>query len=233
MNILRKSCGGEDQRAAGLGVDQGAVGEGGVECVADRTWTDSAVLGAESALEQPWGRRRPDALGAVVGGDDGDRRGGGADPTDDGGKHVGQFRADDQQPLGVGLGRRDLEQGDEFAGAGQVVLHEAVVSDLQEFLDPHSGGSQDLDRGPGPEREVFLHRQVPPSAAGGVIDPHPVGGARGDRAGEALSGDGEAIPGHGSAGGLQEHVGALALLVDGAHQGWKDGQPPAGAGVHA
>ena len=60
-----------------------------------------------------------------------------------------------------------------------------------------------------------------------------VGAPRGDRAGEGLSGDGEAFPGPGCAGGLQERVGGLASLVDGAHQDREDGQPLAGAGVHA
>lgn len=42
---------GEVQRATGGWISQGAVGESGVEYVADGTWTDSAGLGAESALE--------------------------------------------------------------------------------------------------------------------------------------------------------------------------------------
>ncbi len=50
---------GEVQRAAGLRVGQRAVCEGSVEHVADRAWTDPAVLGAESALEQPGRGRQP------------------------------------------------------------------------------------------------------------------------------------------------------------------------------
>ena len=117
-----------------------------------------------------------------------------ADAADDGGQHVGQLGADDQQPLGVGLGRRDLQQRDELAGAGQAVLHEAVVGDLQQFLDPDSGGSQDLDAWPRPRT-----RGLPPSPGPAVCRrpgrrPRSCRRARGDRAGEGLSGDGEAIP---------------------------------------
>ena len=49
---------GEVQRAAGLWVGQRTVGEGGVEHVADRAGADPAVLGTESALEQPGGGRQ-------------------------------------------------------------------------------------------------------------------------------------------------------------------------------
>ena len=63
-----------------------------------------------------------------------------ADAADDGGEHVGEFGADHQQPFGVGLGRGDLQQRDELAGGGQPVLDQAVVAELQEFLDPDPGG---------------------------------------------------------------------------------------------
>src|SRR5256714_11672969 len=90
-----------------------------------------------------------------------------------------------------------------------------------------------LDRGPGPEREVFLHRQIAAPAGGGVVDPDPAGGVLGDRTGEGLPGEGEALPGIGSAGRQQECLGGLAPLGDSAYQDREDGQPLAGACVHA
>jgi hypothetical protein len=53
---------------------------------------------------------------------------------DDGAEHVGELGADDQEPLGVGLGRGDLQQRDQLAGGGQPVLDEAVVAELDQFL---------------------------------------------------------------------------------------------------
>jgi hypothetical protein len=58
-----------------------------------------------------------------------------ADPGDDLAEHVGQLGADDQEPLGVGLGRGDLQQRDQLAGGRQLVLDEAVVGQLGELLD--------------------------------------------------------------------------------------------------
>ena len=89
---------------------------------------------------------------AVVGGDEGDGAGRVADAADDRGEDVGEVGADQQQPFGVGLGRGDLQQGDELAGAGQAVLDQAVVAELEEFLDPDAGVAEHLDGGPGPER---------------------------------------------------------------------------------
>ena len=64
---------------------------------------------------------------------------GSADPADDGAEHVGQFGADDQQPLGVGLRRGDLQQRNHLAGVGQPVLHQAVVAEFEQFLDSDAG----------------------------------------------------------------------------------------------
>jgi hypothetical protein len=50
-----------------------------------------------------------------------------ADPADDGGQHVGQFRGDDQQPFLVGFGRGDLQQRDQLTGGRQPVLDQAVM----------------------------------------------------------------------------------------------------------
>jgi hypothetical protein len=57
------------------------------------------------------------------------------DPADDDRQHVGQLRADDQESFRIGLRRDDLQQGDELTGTGQPVLDQAVVADLQEFLN--------------------------------------------------------------------------------------------------
>jgi len=54
-----------------------------------------------------------------------------ADPADDRGQHFGEFRADYEESFGVGLGRHDLEQRDEFTGGGQPILHQAVVAELE------------------------------------------------------------------------------------------------------
>jgi hypothetical protein len=71
---------------------------------------------AMTPLEQQRRRRVPDALVGVVGGDERDGAASAADPGDDRGQDVGQFRADDEEPFGVGLGRRDRQQRDQLAG---------------------------------------------------------------------------------------------------------------------
>ena len=188
MKIRRKSCGVKRSGPPVAGSVRPAVGEGGVEHVADRAASRFGGARCRVGVGTAAGpAASQSALGPVVGGDDQrDRRGAAADAADDGGQHVGEFGADDQQPFGVGLGRRDLQQRDELAGAGQPVLHQAVVGDLQQFLDPDAGGAQDLDDGPGPEREVFLHRQVAAFPAGRVVDPDLGRAARvADRAGAA------------------------------------------------
>ena len=40
------------------------------------------------------------------------------------------------KPLGIGLRRGDLQQRHELAGAGQPVLDQAVVAELEQFLGP-------------------------------------------------------------------------------------------------
>ena len=62
-----------------------------------------------------------------------------ADPADDRAEDVGELGADDQQPFGVGLGRGDLQQRHEFPGVGEPVLDQAVVAELEQFLDPDAG----------------------------------------------------------------------------------------------
>jgi len=117
----------------------------------------------------------------VVGGDKRHGVAGAADPADDGAEHVGELRAD-QEPLGVGLGRDDLQQRHQLAGAGQPVLHEAVMAELHQFLDADSGGPQDLDGRPGPEGTVFLGGEVPSFPGCRVVGPYAGrgGGGRAD-----------------------------------------------------
>ena len=157
-----------------------------------------------------------------------------ADPADDRGQHVGQFRADDQQPFGVGLGWDDLQQRHDFVGGGQTVLHQAVVGELQQLLDPNAGGAQDLNDRPGPEGVVFFAFEVASLAGAGVVRPDLAGdgAVAGNGADQRLPGCGEPLSRLGLAGGLQDRVGRLALLIDGAHQRRQNGQPFAGAGIH-
>jgi hypothetical protein len=78
-----------------------------------------------------------------------------ADPGDDRGQGFGQFRADNEQPFPVGLGRCDLQQRDHLAGAGQRVGDEAAVSEFEHLPDPHGRMAQDLDARPCPEGDVL------------------------------------------------------------------------------
>ncbi|HEY5990691.1 MAG TPA: hypothetical protein VIV12_30500, partial [Streptosporangiaceae bacterium] len=80
----------------------------------------------------------------VVGHDERDSAAVAADPGDDRRQDIGELGADDQEPLGVGLGRGDLQQRDELAGGWQPVLDQAVVRQLGELLDadPFSTGPQ-------------------------------------------------------------------------------------------
>ena len=97
----------------------------------------------------------------VVGGHAGHRAGGFADAVDDRGQDVRQLRADHQEPFGVGLGRSDLQQRDQFGAGGRGVLDQAVMAEFAELLDPDAGVTKCLDRDPGPERPVFFPGQVP------------------------------------------------------------------------
>ena len=67
---------------------------------------------------------------------------------------------------------------------GQAVLDQAVMADLQQFLDPAAGEAKDFHGGPGPERVVVFVAEVAALAGGRVVGPDLVGGL-GDRAGSA------------------------------------------------
>ena len=123
--------------------------------VATKPPPSDAIFGSGSPLEQQRRRRQPDQFVAVAGADERDGSVGAADAADDGAEHVGEFGADHEQPFGVGLGRSDLQQRHQFAGAGQPVLDQAVVAEFEQFLHPDAGVAEHLDDRPRPER-VFL-----------------------------------------------------------------------------
>ena len=223
--------GGVVQRGAG-GAGQCGAGQGAGEDLADGGGGDRAVLGADAPLEQHRGGRQPQAFVIVVGGDERHGVAGAADPADDGAEHVGELGADDQQPLGVGFGRDDLQQRHQLAGAGEPVLHEAVVAELDQLLDADAGGAQDLDGCPGPECAVFFCGEVAAFPAGRVAGPDVKGGAGGGRAEQGRSRGGDGVAGPGVAGGLQQGPGVGVLLGGGADQDRQDREPFAGPGVH-
>jgi hypothetical protein len=99
------------------------------------------------------------------------RQGGVAAPDseDDRGEYVGELGRDEQESFRVGLGRRDLQHGHDFAGGGQRVGDEAVVGEFEHLLDPDPGRAQDLDGRPGPERGFLLVGEVA-FLAGGDLD---------------------------------------------------------------
>ena len=78
-------------------------------------------FGADAPLEQRGRRRPPVALAVVVGLDERNGAVGGADAVDEDGEHVGELGRDDEQTFDVGLGRGDVQQGDELPGAGNPV----------------------------------------------------------------------------------------------------------------
>ena len=128
---------------------------------------------------------------------------------------------DEQEPFGVGLGRRDRQQRDELAGGGEPVLDQAVVREFDELFEADPGVRQDLDGGPGPERVVLLAAQVAALAAAGGLGPRPVGDHF--RPAEGLPAGGEQLAGRGGAGGVQPGGGALAVLLK-TWSGWS-GEP--------
>lgn len=160
---------GEVQRVAGR-VSESGGRERVLEEVTDASDGDRPVFQPDLALKQQRHGRVPDLFVVVVGDYERDAAVSGADAADDRGEDVGEFRRDDQQPFLVGLGRGDLQERNEFAGARQPVLDQAVVRDLAQLLDPDAGHAQDLDRGPAPEGVALL---PPGSGAGGwrVLQP--------------------------------------------------------------
>ena len=60
-----------------------------------------------------------------------------AQPGDDCGQDAGELRVHQQQPFLVALGGHDLQQGHDFAAAGQPVGHQRQVSDLEQFFQAY------------------------------------------------------------------------------------------------
>ncbi len=154
-----------------IGAGQAAGRERFVEQRADYRGGQWPVLGADPSLEQQRQRRVEDPFVVVVGRDQRDRPGVVTDPADNGGQHVGEFGADDQQPLGVGLRGHDVQQRDEFAGRRQPVLDQAGVGDLGQLLDTQAGVTQKFDHGPRPEGMPLFLGEVAAPAAGRVLGP--------------------------------------------------------------
>jgi hypothetical protein len=156
----------------------------------------------------------------------------GPDPADDGAEHISQFGADHQQPFGVGFGRGDLQQGHQLAGGRQPVLHQAVVAELDQFLDADAGGPEHFDDRPGPERVAFFGGEVAPFAGAAVLSPDVDAAVLGGRAGQGLPGSGEGIARPGVAGGVQQGLGMAVVPGGGLGQDRQHREPFAGAGVH-
>ena len=116
----------EVQRTA-AGVGEPAVGEGPGQERADGWAADRAVFAGVAALEQQRGGRVPDPLVVVVGDDERHCTVVVGDATDDHVQHVREFRAYNEEALGVGFRRHDVEQRDHLAAGGHGVLDEACL----------------------------------------------------------------------------------------------------------
>ncbi|MGH3776900.1 MAG: hypothetical protein ACRDRR_14430 [Pseudonocardiaceae bacterium] len=80
-------------------------------------------------------------------------------PAHDHRDHVEALGRHGYDPSPVGLGRGDDEQRDDFA-VGALVLADAGVCQLNQFLDPYAGVPQDLHVGPLPERGFLLNQRL-------------------------------------------------------------------------
>jgi hypothetical protein len=192
---------------------------------------DGPELGAAAALEQQRGRGWPDVLVAVVAGGQRDLAAGSGKPGDDRGEHIGQVGRDDQEPLGAGLGRGDLQQRHQFAGGRQPVLDQAVVGELEQLLAADAGGAQHLDDRPRPEGVVFFPGQVAVRGVG-AGSPYLHAGFAGGDPGEGVPGDGERAAGRGMARRVQHLGGARPVLGSRASQDGQDREPFPDTGVH-
>ena len=226
---------GEPQRLP-VGAGQAGGRERFVEQGADAGGADRAVLGADPTLEQDRQRRVEYPLVVVVGGHQRDRAGLVADPADDRAEHVGELRTDDQQPLGVGLGRGDVQQRDQLPGGRYPVLHQAGMGQLGQFLNPHAGQPKDLHGCPGPERPILLAGEVAAGAVCGVcgvFGPDVGRGPGGDRPAQGSVVDGEGLAWLGVLCGGELLRGRDASAVHRGDQRGQHGQPFPGPLIHA
>ena len=130
------------QRGAAV-VDQAGLRQGLVEEGGDQADADGMVFAASSTLEQQRRWWLPQVFAGVAGGHQGHPPAAVAGATDDGAEYVGQFGADEKETFGVGLGRGDLEQRNQFSGGREAILDQAVMAELEELLDPDAGEAQD------------------------------------------------------------------------------------------
>ncbi len=193
------------------------------------------VFQAPVPLEQQRHRRVPDLFVVVVGRDQGDAAGGFTDPGDDGGEHVGQFRGDDQEPFGVGLGRGDLQQRNQFAGGGKPVLDQAVMAEFGQLLNTDSGEPQDFDGGPGPKgagrSSGSRSRRLPVSGSSAHSWPA-VSGVRSTAPQRVCSPAVNSWPGAAASAAASDCVARRAPVLGGRDQGGQHRQTLAGALVH-
>jgi hypothetical protein len=92
-------------------------------------------------------------------------------PADDLGQDVEHLGGHGDDPLAVGLGRRDDQQRDDLT-VGALILPDAQVGELAEFFDPDAGVSQRLDDDPCPEGAVLGPGEIE-DLAGWGLDAHP------------------------------------------------------------
>jgi hypothetical protein len=220
-------------QCAAAGVFDPDRGQRVVEVFPQRCLADGPVLQPASPLEQQRHRRVVDALVLVVGHHQRHVRPGAADPAHDRGQHVGQLGRYHQEPFLIGLGRGDLQQRDQFAGARQPVLDQAVVGELCQLLDPYAGETQHFNGRPGPEPAVLFEGEVTAFAGAGVLGPGPAGRLGFHRRpAQRLPAGGEHRARTGALGGLQPVSGGVAFAADPGGQGGQHRQPLPGPLVH-
>lgn len=82
-----------------------------------------------------------------------------SDSRDDCAQHVRQLRRDQSKSLLVRLRGGDLQERNGLPGGGELVADEAVMPQLEEFLDADAGVPQDLDGSPLRECAALLTRE--------------------------------------------------------------------------
>jgi hypothetical protein len=160
--------------------------------------------------------------------------------VDDPGQDVGQLRGDQQQPLGVLLGRRDLQQRHDLVGAWRGVGDQRQVGQLQQLLHAHPGVPQRLDHRPGPKGDVLLAGQVNRLAGrhSQGAQPHRAllagvaAVSLGDDARVALPVDLEALASRRGGGCGAQPLGQGQVLLDAVDEAGQQGGQGAGALVH-
>ncbi len=185
---------------------------------------------AAGALEQERHRRAPGPFVGVVGGHQGQGGTLAADTADDLGEDLPEFGRDQQQPLRVGLGRRDLQHRHDFAGARQFVGDEAVVGEFGQLLDANAGVAKNLDGRPAPERAFLFEGEVTSATVGQIGDVDPPGGI--GPADESSATFLEHLARRDGQRCVKPGAGGLALLLGCPHECGQDRQARPGALIH-